>query len=336
MRIGHVSMFAPNRCGLYEASRDMARSDVLAGHEVVFVDVGVPNEESKSTSDHRGDFKLDLSHSDLLDTCDVILAHTGVPDLWLARNQVPVVWVMHGRPLACFRPNDGNSFTLIHHLSKWTRVKKMIYFWEEFKPYWENIIPSNKLALVDSPVGDEVRFKPDGDCYKEMRLEGFKNFLICDSIREDICIFDVINGCIHASKYMNDIKFHFCGVDEYHKDKYQLLFGKLQELGSLGSLNARITDMEKAYRAVDCCITPQKIATRSVLEALMCGCGLISDIGNRYSDVQYDVTKHQELVTEISKYLNHHPRNEIARTKFTTDKYNERMKIIYKEVLSDG
>lgn len=337
MRIGHVSMVAPNRCGLYEASRDMARSDILAGHEVVFVDVGIPNETERVTKDHRGDFNLVPCHSDLLDTCDIIMAHTGIPDLWLARNEVPVIWVLHGRPLACFRPNDGNSYTLLYHLSKWTRVKKMIYFWKEFKDYWENIIPSHKLSCIENPVGDESRFTPTGDFYKEMRVEGCHNFLIADSIREDICIFDILNGCIYASKHIKNIKFHFCGIDEYEKDKYQILLGTLQELGSLGSLHTRISHMEKAYRAVDCVITPQKIATRSVLEAKMCGCNIISDLNNRYSDIQFDVNKPHALLHAIKdEYINKsYVKNDCAKS-FSAENYNKNINKIYKEVLNNG
>ena len=137
LKIAHISPFAPNRCGLYEASRDMARADMQAGNEVFFFDAGIMINDKREPSqvgavDDRAGFRIITAHPDLLDDMDVIIMHTGFYDGYLVRNQAPLIWMVHGKPLDCFRPEQNglrNSYTTYKHVAEWKRTKKMIYFW---------------------------------------------------------------------------------------------------------------------------------------------------------------------------------------------------------------
>ncbi|MEY2669781.1 MAG: hypothetical protein RLZZ577_97 [Bacteroidota bacterium] len=48
MIICHIAPFAPNRCGLYEASRDMARADIVGNNQIIFIDAGITINFEKS------------------------------------------------------------------------------------------------------------------------------------------------------------------------------------------------------------------------------------------------------------------------------------------------
>ena len=93
MKIGHVSYFGVNRSGLYEASRDMAKSDIIAGNQVFFFDAGVPEKDGRKTIqvgavDNRSGFKLETANPDLLNEMDLIFMHTGIDDKYLVKTKM--------------------------------------------------------------------------------------------------------------------------------------------------------------------------------------------------------------------------------------------------------
>ena len=173
-KICHIAPFAPNRCGLYEAARDMCKADALAGHTVYFVDAGITVGGAREASqvgavDERAGLKLETANPSVINDADVIIMHTGAPDEWLVKCQAPILWMVHGKPLDAFRPEQNGeraSYSLYGNLSKWKRSKKMIYFWPEYKPYWLTIIEESKHVIFEYPVIDEQRFSSSDEKIK--------------------------------------------------------------------------------------------------------------------------------------------------------------------------
>ena len=115
MKICHITMFAPSRCGLYEASRDMFLADKIFGHNVHMVDVGTIKDGKQLTepksgqTDTRNNLGIITSDPMEINTSDIVFMHTGCSDSWLVKTQAPIIWVVHGRPLACFRPESNGK-----------------------------------------------------------------------------------------------------------------------------------------------------------------------------------------------------------------------------------
>ena len=218
MKICHIAPFSPNRCGLYEAARDMARADINSGNEVIFIDAGITENGKRQPSkinavDNRSGFCLQTGSIRLINLADIIVLHTGVVSDWLVQTQAPIIWIIHGRPLACFRPElqkQGNFYTLYKDLSMWPRTKKFVHFWEEFNDHWKIQIPDNKLHTIPYPVVDEIQFNPEGTKI-DLESSGKYNFLICDSERIDIDLYELMIGCIKATEKISGLKFHFFG-----------------------------------------------------------------------------------------------------------------------------
>ncbi len=350
MKIAHISMFGPNRCGLYEASRDMAKADVLSGHTVYFIDSGVSKidgtrEPSQiGAVDDRSGFKLTTAHPDLIDDADIIVMHTGIEDLKLVKNQAPIIWVVHGKPLDCFRPEqDGkrSSYSLYGDLSKWKRVKKMLHFWPEYIPFWSPVFPSEKHVCFDYPVIDEQRFNNEG---KKHTLEnsGKYNILICDSVRADIDLFEMVIGCIEvAKKYPNEFKFHFYGFEHDKIKCWQNVLAELKRVGGLGDVKGRFTNMEQVYRAVDCVFSPNRINNRVVAESLSCGKPVIQEIGgNGLGDYFCNIPDTADVVEAFTLFKNDFYSMKIDANKiierskvFNIKYFSEKMNELYKSVM---
>lgn len=329
MVICHIAVFAPGRCGLYEAARDMAKADAKAGHSVIFIDAGVSSNGVQETPviggvDDRVGFKLVTGEVSQINDADIIFMHTGCPDNWIVTNQAPIIWVVHGRPEACFIPNNASSYNLYKDVSKWKRSKHMLYFWPEFKAHWDF---GNDLIL-DYPIIDQERFCPEGEKYQIKNL-GQKNILICDSDREDVGLYNLVIGLIETSKQIKGLKFHFVGLEG---TKYQPLLNRLNEFGSLGDVIPRLTNIETVYRSMDCLISPNRIVVRTIAEALSCGIRVIAQNGCKVSDIcvdindPIDVVKGFELLLEQTGYID-------RAHLFSMKSYGVKMNAVYKEMI---
>lgn len=298
----------------------MVRADVMRGHLATFVDVGpsLSNGTQQPARigqvDNRGGFRLVTSPPEWADSADLIVYHTGAPDGWVARNQAPIVWVVHGRPLASFRPEQNNSplhsYSLYATVAAWPRVKKMLYFWPEFTPYWEVILPASKLAPLDWPAIDLERFSPDGPKHEfSQQHRGRWNALICDSWRQDIDCFEITSGAIEAAKLIPGLKVHFYSIETVPGTNvlqpcWDLLTTGLRRLGSLGELSGRQNDMEQVYRAVDFVMTPNRIVTRVVGEALACGIPVLAPHGCKVTPWQADMGDPHDIARVTVQLVN--------------------------------
>jgi glycosyltransferase involved in cell wall biosynthesis len=326
----------------------MIKADVLGGNQVIFVDAGITVDGKREPSkvgavDNRGNFNLVTANIEMINEADVIVMHTGASDSWIVKTQAPLIWVIHGRPLACFRPElqgKSNSYSLYQNISNWKRTKKMIYFWEEFKPHWDIFIPEEKQAIIKFPVIDETRFNRTGNKHT-LKNPGKYNILICDSSREDIDLYELVIGCIEAVKQFPRLKIHFYGFDMPIPNCWNIVLNKLKELGGLGDLVGRVQNMELVYKAVDCLISPNRIITRTIGEALSCGIPVINQDNDKLiTDYTCDISNAEDVVKAIGMFISDFDNKKINKDEiikrssvFNMHNYSNAMNKIYNEVL---
>lgn len=347
MKIGHVSYFGIGRSGLYEASRDMYRADIESGHEVYFFDAGLPEKDGRKeiqigAVDDRNDFKLVTSHPDLIEDCDILIMHTGIDDKYVVRSTASIIWMLHGKPLDCFRPEEQggrNSYTLYKEVCSWKRCKKAVYFWPEYKPFWLPIIP-DKLHLIDFPVIDENRFNDTGEIY-QIKDKGKYNVMICDSARADIDLFELGIACIETAKAIPGIKFHFVGsVNVPIKPCWKYVLDCLEQIGGLGDIVPRVVNMPMFYRAMDLLFTPNRIINRCVAESLCCGTPVISEFGCIVADYTCYIPNPDDVVNVFKAFTKdfdngNFKRNEVKKRSilFNMKHYSKEMNKLYNSII---
>ena len=347
MKICHITMFAPSRCGLYEASRDMFLADKIFGHNVHMVDVGTIKDGKQLTepksgqTDTRNNLGIITSDPMEINTSDIVFMHTGCSDSWLVKTQAPIIWVVHGRPLACFRPESNgksHSYSLYENVAKWQRVKKMLYFWEEFYKDW-SLIFQNKDLVLDYPVIDTSRFCKSKTDYNFIE-NGKYNFVIADSNREDICNYEMVVSLINALKSNDlkdlDIKIHFFGLDFPLENCWNILLGKLKEIGKLGDIHGRIMEIEKVYSKAHCLISPNSIIVRTIAEAICCNTFVIAN-NCKVADINININNTFEVIEAIKTIVynvnqNIKP-NKSRIKKFSISEYNKVINNVYKELI---
>jgi hypothetical protein len=289
----------------------MMKADYLNGNQPYCVDTGIKADLSQDKPqvgavDDRGNFKIITQHHDILDDMDIIVMHTYCKEVWYAKNQVPIIWIVHGRPAAAFRQDVANPPTLAYqaygNISYWPRVKKCVHFWAEYKPYWDVIMQAKKQEILDYPAIDEERFCADGDKWDvKPEYQGEINGLICDPRRDDIDRFDLFVGAYTACKAIPGLKWHFFGLDTPFNEAEERMLWHIDQIGGLGTRIGRVSEMERVYRAFDFLYTPHRIITQIVGEAAACGLPIIAQSGNKVAAITIDVTNPNELIPAIKK-----------------------------------
>jgi glycosyltransferase involved in cell wall biosynthesis len=349
LRIGHVTKFAPSRCGLYEATRDMVISDILLGHEVYVFDAGLPNAEGQNVRqvgarDDRCGFTVITADPDQIQYMDLLIMHTGIEDTFVVKGDCPILWVIHGRP------NEGwisetkgirNTYTLYKSVASWQRCKGVMYFWPEFVPYWKPVIPNKTHYVSQLPCIDTNRYTTDGKKY-QIQNKGEFNILICDSVRDDIGLFELMIACIEAARVIKCLKFHFIGsIDNWDGNCYQYLLNELQSLDALGDVSQRVLNIEEVYRSMDLLISPNRIVNRVVMEAIMCGLPVIQEYGGSVnlgtkvyfadSKCLIDLLKNKSFDNNVIEKQKLFDRNEYV--KFTKSMYDDVFSKLRKDVV---
>lgn len=337
--------FGPHRCGLYEAARDHARADLLRGHDVLVCDTGCgvdkdgkkvqgEAEQGGGKIDDRGGWALTTSAWAEAHQADLWVCHDGVPAWMAERSMVPEVWMLHGRPQACFRPeqwSEGSSWSLFAELGsdRWPRARAMVTYWQEHVPFWSPILGSKLRTTIDPPL-DLNRFQPKGQAWEWVNPGDF-NVLICDSWRKDVDIFEAVIGVAAAQDRVEGLRLHIWGWDQAWERPWQKLIPRLRERGLIGEIRGRMVEIDQAYRAADLVVSPHGISVRTIMEAMACGTPVVAATGHRHA--QHQAAFHNPVAVASAVERVSQSRVEASADAFALDLFGERIEDIYEEAL---
>jgi len=353
MKIAHIAPYGPNQAGIYEAARDMVRADIRQGHTAWFVDAGaqlVGNSTREAPRvgavDDRAGFRLVTQPWEVCNEADVIMLHTGCDNQWLVWNQAPVIFVIHGTPTAAFRNEQRDtvqSYSVYTEGSKWPRVKALLYFWPEFRPYWDVVFPPGKQVVLDYPPIDRERFTGDGEPWEIPRFQrGRYNGLICDSWRADSDVLEILHGAIEASRRVQGLTWHILAIQE-PMGPYTHIIQKMRSIGALGTIGGRRPDMEQAYRGVDFVLSGRRSVSRVIAEALCCGAPVIADQGCTAANLTADKRDPLAMASVIEQMVDRveHDRAGLQQETaslaehFDLDVYGKRISDLYERVIKE-
>jgi len=319
------------------------------GHNSFFVDTGILSEAEGQKEaipgqvDNRGGSVVKSEKPEIALFADIIIGHTGIPDNWIVKTTAPIIWIMHGRPGACFKPEQfgrGWSYSLINEIAQWPRIKAMLSFWPQHVNYWKVIIPENKIVCFNYPPIDEKRFCNSGSKYDFAGKNNRFNIVVSESLREDVDTFELMHGVIEYAKSNKGFYIHIFGLDPPLRC-WELIIKELRRLDILGVIWQRRTDMEEVYRAADLVLSPQRIVTRSVGEALSCGTPVIAAYGCDLATYTTKIDEPKQVAETIDKALNDLTYNKeyldekvkYAAEALSLPNYNKKMNELYEQIV---
>lgn len=270
MKIAHVAIATPGRCGLYETTRELVAAERAAGVDARIVD-------PQPTRFHPGaeDRGVPLEAIPWAAEADVIADHSGIDVDGLRDLPGPFIYVNHGRPAASFRQERAGrapAMSYWYRRGRDPRYKAVVTFWREHVPAL-TAMWSQPVTAITPPV-DLERWTPEGP--RAMLPGRGPHIVIADMWRDDVDPFPcVVAFATFAATTPATLHLYGVPADRRGLDPWLAI---LRERGQLGTVAGWVSDLAPVYRAADLLISPHHIWTRALREAMACGCRILRDV----------------------------------------------------------
>jgi len=374
MKVAHIVPITPHKCGMYETARELVVAETKLGidsrlfdprpsMEDLFTQIKNATNAGKTVTVKPESFRepedfedrgATNSSKEFLKGADIIVSHSGIQPQALPGEQ-PIIHVMHGRPYSSFMLEERKKADIYSTYHKWgtiPRFKAFVTLWPEYVSFLCMIIPEEKIHSFDAFVDTDL-WKPGRDETFDFHSSGGEiNIVSTDMWRLDKDPYYVVNAYALFHKKYPKAKIHIfsCQPTKMDLEKQQIqiegawgsMFACMKEKNMIGETMLHIKNIEVVYQNADVLITPHVIATRTVREALSCGCQVVAGLENRFTPYTAYVENQQAFANEIERaYLDRmkdpegvEKRNrQIAIDNFSTEKTAKQFLNLYEEVL---
>lgn len=304
IRLAHFAVFSPNLSGMYATVRDLILAERMQGIDAQFVDYKV--DASSVTYSRVGLFDKDIvtiAPVWAYKEADILVRHSTMTEP-IVRVGKPVIMTMHGRPEYSYMLEHYGQSPVMKIMAAHEEDDKYaayITFWEEHLLFWNLVLPKREITYIPCPV-DLKRFNPEGQKFFTAQWTGTPNIIVADVWREDITPFSMILAVERFRQaYCSTAKLHMFGLPPAGKGFVSQLAQRLQASGLLGEANTLVPFIDRVYRSADILVTPHRIATRVIREALASGCPIVAGTGCKYTPYTADPRDPDTFAYQINR-----------------------------------
>ena len=273
MKLAHVAVVTPKRCGLWETTRELVAAERKLGVDARVVDPKpIPELYPKGGHD-RG---VPLADMEWATKADLIVSHSGHAGTPLSTTEQPIIHVAHGRPLSTFLAEradavPGYSYHVVK--SQTERYRACVTFWPEYEPILRALWRGKPIHVIQPPVDLDYWTTGSTD-YDFGGKAGEYNIVMTDPwSRVDVSPFHALHAFALFRHRTIGAKLHIFAADANQRG-FSALFRVLGD--SLGIVQGWAADLRLVYRAADMLITPHRIYTRAIRESMATGCQVVS------------------------------------------------------------
>lgn len=303
-RVVHIAPFTPHLCGLYETAREIVSQERKNGYDAFFYDPRP--EKADDLADRRvPDWSEDRGVCtvpfDFVKSADIIVSHSGLTEE-LRKLEIPYIHIAHGRPYSSFMlENTGKTavYSMYRSINNDPLLKAVVTLWSEYQKHIGMLFDKKPVHTFEAPVNLE-HWYPAETSYDFNGQAGDVNVVCSDIWRVDKNPYHVVHGFMEYAKTRQGAKLHMYAVD-LKQHGWKCLLGMMKERGILGEVRNYVDNLDHVYRAADVMITPHKIATRTVREAIASGLQVVAGAGNKYTAYTADEEDIESYAGRIQK-----------------------------------
>lgn len=269
MKLVHVAICTPGKCGLYETTRELVAAERALGYDARMYDPK-PTPFYPDSEEDRGAL-LTKDKQWVLDA-DVVIDHSGC-DGTTDDSKQPHILVCHGRPKHSFLGElHGRAPVYSYHyrINKDAKYQAVVTFWPEHIGHLQVMFRDTPVYCLPSTV-DASKWTPEGAKHDFGGKSGLYNIVMSDAWRDDGDMFDAVCAVALTARQVPGLNLHIYGMQGEITKGWGAIFKTMSEDGTLGEIKGWVNNLGDIYRAADLLVTPHRIRTRAVREALACG-----------------------------------------------------------------
>jgi len=272
LKVAHLAIITPGRCGLYETTHELVTGLRVLGVDSRLVDPG-SNQMYPNGYPHETERGVPVADMDWALGADILVSHSGYDGTPVSKTNQPVIYVAHGRPYNSFMTEvEGGAPIYSHQYSKNKddRIKAVVTFWPQHVDLHRVMFPDKPIELVQAPV--DLNEWTDGPArYKFNGKGGDINVVCTDSWRQDFGPYMQLNVFALWARDNPGAKLHLYAAHGNLRG-YSAIIQRIKDDGNMGEVLGWIKGLKEIYRSADLLLTENNIDTRTVRESMACGC----------------------------------------------------------------
>lgn len=303
MKVAHFANVKPNQAGISGTAIDMVSAERAVGIDSQLIDYAGNNKPCIVGIKNN---KVTTVGPSWAKTADILVRHSAIPPYIQSLN-IPQVMCLHGRPEYGFMLHYNGKTALLgeyFQCAKDTKYKSFLTFWKEHLHYLNILMPDRKFDYVPAMVDLDV-CKPDGIRVDYDTDGGVPNILIADMWREDTTPFNVLLATAkYVRKYNHKARVHIYGLQKRDESPVKDVIGKMKKACVISQSETIVRNMDQIYRGADILVTPHRIATRVIREALASGLPMVAGQGCPYTKYTADARNTEGFAAKINECWN--------------------------------
>lgn len=306
MRLAHSAIRTPRACGLYESTRELCAGLRALGVDSRIVDPA-PNPKFAPAPDvDRG---VPIASVEWATSADLIVSHSGHDGTPIGDTEQPILHALHGRPVSTWimeRAGGAPGYSYATTRRRLDRYIGAVTFWPEYEPILRSLWTPKPVHVVPPSV-DLEHWQPCDSEYDFAGKSGGVDVVMTDPwSRRDSAPILAVHAFALFRNIVPDARLHIYAVDGSKG------FGAIKAMlgDSLGVVQGWAQDLRRVYAAADMLITPHRIYTRSIREAMAMDLQVVSGRDCHPEDVEAFALK------MVAKLERPEPSREIARALF--------------------
>lgn len=349
MKVAHFGNFAPYGAGMFHSICEQIMAERLVGIDSQFIDYAA---EDKIRGEYYS--RVGLHYEDIKTVspewakdCDILVRHSAIP-YDVKNTGIPIVMVLHGRPLYSFMLEFTGRGPIFSHMQGYAadqQYKAFLVLGKQYVDIWRQILETKAIMKSLPLMVDLKKYNPWGEKHFLKEANGSPNIIIADRWRRDVTPFYLI---LAAAKFIKEecptAKLHCFALPDPKNAFISSLIKPLMKQGIIGKALTIVENMDKLYRTADFLLTPNNVTNRIIRESLASGCpimaapgcefteytahpgdigGCVREMGRLWKDIQADSVKMKNHVRKI------------AEESFSFEKTGKVALEVYEEVLKN-
>jgi len=299
VKVAHFLRYGKHQAGIYGTARDLILAERMCGIDAQAIDFGGPDRPLCSRVGIK-DGDVTTVAPEWAKSADVLVRHSIVP-VEIQKLNIPTILTLHGTPEYTYRLElAGKNKVLREVIQSAAKATAILTFWKEHIFEWQTLLNGREIHYCP-PTVNLKEFNPDGKKY-DLGADTI-NIVSTGVWRNEYRLpYQAIWAAAELVAQDPRLKLYVfaCPAKKGEKEApTERLMHQLKKAGLVERAVATVNNLPEIYRGADIALSAHTVASRTVREALACGCPVVAETGNKFTPYTANSNNRHDFMSAI-------------------------------------